>query len=150
MDSTNHNSAGAWAKKFHLAARSAIEATLKPYDLGSTQWYALRHLFRDGPLAQSDLLKRLQVEKATLSGVISVLVRKGLVEQTTDPNDHRQKLLSITSAGRTLWENLPDPIDLIRKTAFEGIPESDIATAVRVLSAGAERLNTFLKNGKKS
>ena len=150
MNSDNHQSAGAWAKKYHLAARSVIDATLRPYDLGSTQWYVLWHLVHDGPLVQRDLLIRLQVEKPTLSGVVSALVRKGLVKQATDPSDQRQKLLSITRAGKALWAMLPDPIDLILKTAFEGVSEDDLATIARVLSAATERLSNLLNKGKKS
>ncbi|WP_207917896.1 MarR family winged helix-turn-helix transcriptional regulator [Sodalis ligni] len=77
-------------------------------------------------------------------------MRKALVEQTTDPADQRQKLLSMTPAGRALWQVLPNPVDLILKTAFEGIPEDDLATVVRVLSTGTERLNNLLQKGKKS
>lgn len=125
-------------------------AVLRPYDLGATQWYVLWHLVHEGSLAQRDLMKLLQVEKPTLSGVVSTLVRKGLVKQRIDPKDHRQKLLSITGAGLALWKTLPDPIDSMRKIAFEGIPEDDLATVVRVLSTGTERLNDLLNNAKKS
>lgn len=145
MTTSNHSSAGAWAKKYYLASRSVIDATLRPYDIGSTQWYVLWHLVHDGPMAQRDLLTHLQIEKPTLSGVISALVRKGLVVQLTDPQDLRQKLLSITPAGRALWKKLPDPIGLILKTAFKGVPESDLAIVVRVLSTGTERLNNLLQ-----
>jgi len=150
VSTSNRNSAGAWAKKLHLAARSVIEATLRPYDLGSTQWYVLWHLIHVGPLAQNDLLGLLEVEKPTLSGVVSALVRKGLVEQEADPEDQRRKLLSITPAGRSLWLALPDPVDLVLKTAFEGVPEEDLETTVRVLSTGTGRLNDLLQKGKKS
>ena len=150
MNGPKHNSAGAWAKKFHFATRSAIEATLRPYDLGLTQWYVLWHLVHDGPMMQRDLLVLLQVEKPTLSGVTSTLVRKGLVEQTAVPEDRRQKLLSITPAGRALWEKLPDPIAPLRKTAFEGVSEDDLATVVRVLRLGTERLHAFSSKGNKS
>ena len=148
MSTPSFNSAGAWAKRFHLAARSAIETTLRDYGVGATQWYVLWHLNHDGALAQAEILKLLQIEKATLSGVVSALVRKGLVKQETDPKDHRRKLLSITPTGRALWKKLPDPIDTIRKTAFEGIPENDLETTVRVLRTGTEQLNNLLKNGK--
>lgn len=150
MQTDHHQSAGAWAKKYHLAARSVIDLTLRPYDLGSTQWYVLWHLVHEGPLAQRNLLGLLQVEKATLSGIVSALVRKGFVEQATDPADQRQKLLSVTPAGLALWTRLPDPIDLILTTAFEGIAEDDLATVTRVLSIGTERLNSLLNKGKKS
>lgn len=147
---SQHNSAGAWAKKYHLAARAVIEATLRPYDLGSTQWYVLWHLVHDGPMAQRDLLAILQVEKATLSGVVAALVRKNFVEQTPDTLDQRQKLLTITQAGRALWRKLPDPIDLILKTAFKDVSEKDLDTVVRVLSNGTARLNKLIHKGKQS
>lgn len=149
MSNQNHLSAGAWAKKYHVAARSVIEATLRPYDLGSTQWYVLWHLVHDGSMAQRDLQVALQVEKPTLSGVVSALVRKGLVEQVTDSQDQRQRLLSITPAGRALWKTLPDPIALILKTAFDGVSKDDLSTVVRVLSTGVERLNHLLQKGKR-
>ncbi len=150
MTNPKHNSAGAWAKKYHLAARSVIEATLRPYDLGSTQWYVLWHLIHDGPLAQNDLLRFLQVEKPTLSGVVSALVRKGLIEQVTDTHDQRRKVLSITPSGLNLCQELPDPVDLILKTAFEGVAADDLETVVRVLATGTDRLHQLINKGKKS
>jgi DNA-binding MarR family transcriptional regulator len=143
-----HQSAGAWAKRYHLAARSVIEATLRPYDLGPTQWYVLWYLVHKGPTAQRDLVAQLQVEKPTLSGVVLALVRKGLVAQTADSEDQRQKLLSITAAGRAVWKKLPNPIELILTTAFKDVSASDLATVVRVLSTGTERLNNLLQKGK--
>jgi DNA-binding MarR family transcriptional regulator len=148
VTTNQHQSASVWIKKYHLAARSVIEATLRPYDLGSTQWYVLWYLVHKGPTAQRDLVALLQVEKPTLSGVVLALVRKGLVAQTADSEDQRRRLLSMTAAGRAAWKKLPDPIDLILKTAFKDIPESDLATVVRVLSTGTERLNNLLQKGK--
>ncbi len=56
----------------------------------------------------------------------------------------------MTPAGRALWQALPNPIDLILKTAFADIPDDDLATVVRVLSIGTERLNYLLQKGKTS
>ena len=147
---TKDNSAGIWAKKFYLASRAVVEATLRPYDLGSTQWYVLWHLVHDGAMAQRDLLRLLQVEKPTLSGVVRALVRKGIVDQMPDPEDQRQRILKLTPAGLKLWNNLPDPIELIRKDAFEGIEEEDMATVVRVLQSATARLQALANEGKKT
>jgi len=148
MNTSSRNSAGAWAKKYHLASRAVLEATLRPYDIGSTQWYVLWHLVHEGPQAQRDLLQLLNVEKPTLSGVVSALVRKGFVDQTTDPDDQRQRLLTITPAGLALWRELPDPIALILKTAFAGVGKDDLATVVRILSEATQRLQSHLKEEK--
>jgi MarR family transcriptional regulator, lower aerobic nicotinate degradation pathway regulator len=139
-----HDSAGAWAKKYHQTSRMVMESVLRPHDLGPTQWYVLFQLATEGATPQRDLVRMLQVERATLTGVVTALVRKGLVGQETDPTDQRQKILSITEAGRSLWAELPDPIGVILDTAFRGVPAEDVATTTRVLQAATERLQTLL------
>jgi DNA-binding MarR family transcriptional regulator len=139
-----HNSVGAWTKRCYLAGRAAMEALLRPYDLGATQWYVLYQLAHDGPTMQRDLVKALQVERATLSSIIAVLVRKELVEQVPDSVDQRQKLLRMTAAGAKLWKALPD-LASIHDIAFKGMDAADIAAAVRVLQTATERLEKYLE-----
>jgi DNA-binding MarR family transcriptional regulator len=139
--------AGAWAKKYFLASRAVMEATLRPFDLGNTQWYVLYRLANDGPTKQRDLRNMLEIERATLSGVIAALVRKSLIEQVPDPDDRRQKVLRITTAGTNLWALLPDPISLITSVAFDGVNTTEIATASRVLQDATERLNNYKRGG---
>lgn len=115
---------------------------LRPYDLGATQWYVLYHLAHDGPIMQRDLVNILQVERATLSAVINVLVRKGLVKQVQDSVDQRQKLLRMSAAGSKLWDALPD-LAVIHSIAFGGMDKSDVAAAVKVLQTATERLEKF-------
>ncbi|WP_082594906.1 MarR family winged helix-turn-helix transcriptional regulator [Sphingomonas sp. Root710] len=117
-----------------------IEATLRPYDLGSTQWYVLYQLANHGPTGQRELGSLLQIEKPTLTEVVNALVRKGLVRRLVDPADQRQRILELTASGRALWTTLPDPIGLIQTIAFEGVDESDLLTIKTVLRAATERI----------
>jgi DNA-binding MarR family transcriptional regulator len=119
-----------------------MDATLRPYDLGSTQWYVLWHLANAGPAMQRDLGRALELERATLSGIIATLVRKGLVQQTSDGKDQRQRLLTLTSSGEALWRELPD-LSFIHRAAFDGIDEADLATTIRVLRLASERLRAL-------
>ena len=134
-----------WAKRCYLAGRTAMEAALRPYDLGATQWYVLYQLAEDGPTMQRDLLDLLQIERATLSVVVTSLVRKGLIEQVADHADQRQKRLRMTEAGIALWNDLPD-LRFIHTAAFEGIDDAELAIAVKVLRIATERLDQL--NGK--
>jgi MarR family transcriptional regulator, lower aerobic nicotinate degradation pathway regulator len=118
-----------------------MDALLRPYGVGSTQWYILYRLANSGPTMQRDLLALLQIEKPTLSGVVATLVDKGWVEQIADVNDQRQRVLRLTAAGRKLWKKLPDPAALILSVAFDGVAESDLEIARRVLRDATERLN---------
>lgn len=138
-----YGSVAFWAKRLHIAGRNVIEATLRPYDLGATQWYVLHHLVQ-GPTMQRDLTRLLQVERATLSPIIAALVRKGFVEQVPDSIDQRQKLLRLTPAGTTFWAQLPD-LMFIRTAAFGGIDDDELSTAIAVLRTATERLDDLAK-----
>lgn len=134
---------GGWVKRCYLAGRALMEATLRPYDLGSTQWYILWHLAKRGPTIQRDLGLLLEVERATLSGVVATLVRKGLVRQDASGDDQRQRLLTLTVAGQTLLDELPD-LSFIHEAAFGGINEPDLDATIRVLQSATEKLQNLL------
>lgn len=125
-----------------------MEEALRPHGLGATQWYVMHQLAVVGPTMQRELVPLLHIERATVSIIISALVRKGLVEQVPDVIDQRQKLLRLTPAGMTLWSELPD-LGFIHEAAFGGFSEADIETTARVLRTATERLNQRLK-GKKT
>lgn len=147
MSDPNHTSAGAWAKRYHLASRALIERILRPHDLGSTQWYVLHQLVNHGPTRQKDFVKLLQIEKPALSDVVAALVRKGFVDQAPDPNDQRQRVISLTDTGRILWDDLPDPIELILRIAFEGFDPETLKLVAGVLQVATERLNNHVIEG---
>lgn len=118
-----------------------MEAVLRRHDLGPTQWYVLYHLANDGPTTQRDLTNVLRVERATLSGVVATLVRKGLVEQRQDPADQRRRVLRLTAAGESVWATLPNPIAIIASVAYAGADVAELALAARVLKDATNRLN---------
>lgn len=143
-DADANLSAAAWTKRCYFAGRALMDATLRPYDLGSTQWYVLWHLANNGPSVQRDLGRALELERATLSGIIATLVHKHLVEQTSTGKDQRQRLLTLTAVGEALWRKLPD-LSFIHEAAFGGVDEAELATTIRVLHSATERLKSLLR-----
>jgi DNA-binding MarR family transcriptional regulator len=146
-ENLKHDSVGAWAKRLYFAARAVMDSVLRPYELGSTQWYVLYQLANEGPTMQRDLASMLQIERATLSGIVATLVRKGLVDQTPDSEDQRQRMLRLTRSGKKLWKELPDPRDLILAVAFQGADPAELVIARRVLQAATQRLNEHISGG---
>ncbi|WP_158970530.1 MarR family winged helix-turn-helix transcriptional regulator [Chachezhania sediminis] len=146
MTDCHYTSAGAWARRFHLASRAMMERILRPYDLGATQWHVLNHLATSGPTRQRDFPKLLQIEKPALSEVVATLVRKGLVSQDPDIKDRRQRLLSLTEEGAQLWADLPDPLVMIQGVAFEGIDRRTQEMVGSALRAATEQLNAHVQD----
>jgi DNA-binding MarR family transcriptional regulator len=144
-----HDSVGAWAKRLYFASRAMMDSILRPYDIGSTQWYVLYHLANQGPTMQRDLVLMLQIERATLSGVVTTLVRKGLIDQKPDTDDQRQRMLRMTRAGAKLWKELPDPIDLIRTVGFGDADPAELAIARRVLQTATQQLTKHISEGNR-
>ncbi|WDR01398.1 MarR family transcriptional regulator [Devosia algicola] len=124
-----------------------MERILRPYDIGSTQWYVLYQLANYGPTAQRDFLGLLKIEKPTLSDVVAALVRKGFIDQASDPTDRRQRVLTLTNVGKNQWDNLPDPIALMRQIAFDGVDEPTLELIASVLKTATERLNNHIVEG---
>ncbi len=147
---SNLEAAGSWAKKYFLASKAVMDDVLRPFDLGGTQWYVLHLLANHGPMKQRDLTRTLEVERATLSAVITALLRKELIEQTPDPQDQRQKVLHLTARGADLFALVPDPIALITAVAFQGVDDADVATTQRVLRDATHKLINHKKEATTS
>jgi DNA-binding MarR family transcriptional regulator len=101
----------------------------------------LYQLANAGPTMQRDLVQMLNIERATLSGVVTTMVGKGLITQTPDTEDQRQRVLRITRAGSKLWKALPHPIEQIVEVAFKNADPGELEIARRVLQAATKQLN---------
>ena len=135
------------AKQYVLASRAAMEAILRPFNLGGTQWWVLAQLASQDHLRQRDLAVALHVERATASELVLTLVRKGVVEQRLDPTDQRQKMLRLTDAGRRLWQSMPDPLELLYEISFHGMTPEALAGVSSVLHAATQRLAAVRSEG---
>lgn len=131
---------GYWIKQYSKLANQAMEDALRPYNIGRTQWYILYHIYHSRTLSQKDLQTQLQVESATLTKILSSLIRKNLVTQTQSKKDRRSKLLVLSPEGEEMWKSLPDPIDEVKARALKGIEAKDIEMARLVLQAAVHNL----------
>ncbi len=69
---------------------------------------ALRTIERHGPMAMSDVARRLRVDQSTATRQVRPLEDQGLVLRTTDPADRRIALVALTPDGVTLLARVTD------------------------------------------
>src|ERR1700733_4252581 len=93
-------------KRLAVLLYQNIDVRLKPYGLARTQYAVLKHVGEAGDLPTSELLAKLQVEPATLSGLIDTLEAKGLVVRVEHVRDKRRKDIRLTTAGRKLLDTI--------------------------------------------
>jgi DNA-binding MarR family transcriptional regulator len=72
--------------------------------LSETNLGALRLVQRHGPVAVSDVARRLEVDLSNASRQLRALEDQGLVRRSTDPADRRVARVAITAAGRRVLE----------------------------------------------
>jgi DNA-binding MarR family transcriptional regulator len=109
-----------------------------------SQVAVLATLHRDGPLSPSELAERERVKRPTATRVIARLTEAGLVERTTDPEDRRCALISLTAEGTALLRRVR-----ARKTAYlaRRLHELD-ADDTRALERAADVLEQLLEDGR--
>jgi MarR family transcriptional regulator for hemolysin len=114
--------------------RKAMDAVFAENDLSDATSLPLRYLARqETPLRQKDLADRLAIEGPTLVRTLDMLVSKGLVRRTEDPDDRRAKLISATDEGRAFLKQISTRFSALRSALFEGIAEADIDATLRLL-----------------
>jgi len=75
-------------------------------DLTPTQFSALIRLAEIGSCSQNDLGRRTSVDVATIKGVVDRLENKDLVAIRNNPDDRRQKIVSLTRHARKTIDQL--------------------------------------------
>jgi DNA-binding MarR family transcriptional regulator len=90
------------------------DAITRKYGITTQQWFILLLLANDPniiylqehphkkPLMAKELAEALNVTRANITNLLSVLLRKGLVDQVEDEDDKRRKRIRLTSVGEDL------------------------------------------------
>ncbi len=96
---------------------SVIFTELMGNSLTPTQWAALVKLLETGPCSQNQLGRHTAMDVATIKGVIDRLTVRGLTETSSDPQDGRRLMVSLTKAGQLAAEKaLPIAAEISEQT----------------------------------
>ena len=102
-----------------LKAREAVmkkfSPALKEHDLSPQQWRVIRALVEVDELDASDIAQRCALLMPSLSRILQNLHKRRLVDRNPDADDQRRSMISITPAGRALFETL-SPVNEARYT----------------------------------
>lgn len=103
-------------------------------NLTPTQWAALAKLTETGPCSQNQLGRLTAMDVATIKGVIDRLTARGLTETSSDPEDGRRLLVSLTRAGQAMAEKAAPNALAITKETLAPLDVKERETFVALLS----------------
>lgn len=123
--------------------RTAIDTQVKKLGIHRSQHILLMSLARAAsPPSQADLARALEISPAAVTVSLRTLEKYGMVERTAQRGS-RAKSIRLTALG----EDVVRRTDILFRSAdeamFEGIPEDDLDTMIRVLTRMQQNLRDF-------
>lgn len=102
-------------------------------DITTEQWVLLQSLYNDDGISQNDLASGSFKNAPTVSRILDLLVKKGLVERKRFDNDRRRYRIFLTKKGKETYERaLPAVLDL-RRRGWQGLSDDDFENLIRIL-----------------
>jgi DNA-binding MarR family transcriptional regulator len=112
--------------------------------LTPSQAHAFQVLGQAERLTQSQLAEALHLEKSTVSRLVQSLVERGWVERTSNPDNRREVLLSLTDAGHAQFAEVQAHATARYHTIWSRILQDQRAQVLDALVT----LNTILQEEK--
>ena len=110
-----------------------IGRLLRPLNVSAAGGLVLGILRDHGPMAPSELGERLIVTRATVTGLLDSLERRGFVRRAANPADRRGLLAEITPAGLTVLQELRTLIHRNEKAWVGTLSDADLRTYIDLL-----------------
>jgi MarR family 2-MHQ and catechol resistance regulon transcriptional repressor len=110
-----------------------IGRLLRPLDVSAAGGLVLGILRDHGPMSPSELGERLIVTRATVTGLLDSLERRGFVRRSANPSDRRSLLAEITPAGLTVLQDLRTIVHRSEKAWLGALSDSELRTYIELL-----------------
>ena len=97
------------------------------FGLRIPEWRLIAVIAESDGLTQQALGAATRMDKVTVSRAAIALVDRGLVQRRPNPDDQRSHLLSLTKAGKTLYESVAPKALELEAQVFAGFSVAEIA-----------------------
>ena len=107
-------------KQVELAVRDALDGVVAAADLTTIQYTALTVLERHPGITSAELARNSFVRAQTMAEMVTYLLGRGLVSRERDESNRKQYLLTLTSQGQRVLDDLFDPVADIESKMLDG------------------------------
>lgn len=105
------------------------------YDLTVDQWVLIDHLHRNPGISQNRLGELTTKDAPTVTRIIDLLTKKELAERRLADADRRKFLISLTTSGEQLYEQLLPLVVDIRRQGWGQLSEEDYQHFTRIMDS---------------
>jgi len=102
-------------------------------DLTVDQWLLLENLFKHKKITHNELARLTSKDITTVSRIIELMVKKGLVQRENAASDRRKVFLQLTPAGTEKYKDVRPLVLEMRKIGWKDLTEKDYTELTRIL-----------------
>ena len=135
--------AGFLVRRLHQIVLALFAEECEALDITPTQFGVMLAIAAQPGIAQSTAAEERGVDRATMASIVARLEENGYIHRVTSRTDRRQKLLSLTAAGKTLLAKAQEPVKRASERALEALPPRDRKTFILLLQKLVDGGNHF-------
>ena len=105
------------------------------------QWLVIKCLIENPDITQVELSERVFKDNASVTRIISLLVKAKYIRRRTSKTDRRRSHLTVTELGMETIEAVDKLVVKNRSNALKGLDPADIVAAKRVMDAISANCN---------
>ncbi|MBW1771833.1 MAG: MarR family transcriptional regulator [Deltaproteobacteria bacterium] len=117
----------------------------KGYNITPEQWGVLSRLWVKDGIHQNTVAKRTSKDRHTITRILNLLEKKGLIRRVPDPEDKRRVNIYLTPEGKGLKSKLSPIVINFLKKCFAGLDEKDLKEMERIHRRILKNLNSSPK-----
>lgn len=106
---------------------------LSPYGVTPAQYALLRLLWKKDGQVSAILGERLQLDSATVTGIIDRLEQNGFIKRRLDPKDRRNRLIFLTEKGRSIQNILSKKMNEMNDAVMSHFDEDEFQQFKKIL-----------------
>jgi DNA-binding MarR family transcriptional regulator len=102
------------------------------YNITPEQWGVLSRLWVKEGVHQNTLARETSKDRHTITRILNLLEKKGLIQRVPDPEDKRRINIYTTDEGKALKGKLPPIVRGFLERCFKGLDKKDLEEMNRI------------------
>jgi len=134
-------------RRIHILYRLTmmnVRNEMKKLGFGAGDYGFLAMLFIQDGLSQDEISKQMRVDKSYTARAIAKLEKAGMVERSSDPNEHRIRRVFLGEKAFEIETEFVDMVQQWHRILVEGVDPDDLSTLCKVLDQMKVNAETHL------
>lgn len=115
------------------------------FGISIPEWRAIAVLGAFAPMSSNAICERTAMDKAKVSRAVASLLKRGLIQRDAHATDQRLIQLTLSKAGRKIYETIIPRARAIEAEVTKGLSKADVTILHRILDRVGTRLDEMEK-----